>query len=205
MAGKQLPIGAAVLAAGIARRMGRSKLDLTWPLGGSVLGRVLDVLTEGGVDHAVVITGGHRERVERIAADRGIPVVYNPEYETGGMLSSISAALAALEDTPVAGALIMPADHPLVVPETIQAIIAAWRGRPDCIWAPSYERRRGHPILIPRAHWQTLVSEEGQQGLRSFLGRREAQIEHLDVPDPGIRLDIDDSDAYLRLRDSLDR
>jgi CTP:molybdopterin cytidylyltransferase MocA len=170
--------------------MGRSKLDLAWPLGGSVLGRVLDVLIEGGVDHAIVVTGGHRERVERIAA---------------GMLTSISAGLATLEDTPVGGALIMPADHPLVVPETVQAIIAAWRDRPDCIWIPSYERRRGHPVLIPRAHWQAVVSEEGQQGLRSFLGRREDQIEHLDVPDPGIRMDIDDSDAYLRFKDSLDR
>ena len=59
--------------------------------------------------------------------------------------------------------------------------------------------------MMPRTHWQAVVSEGGQQGLRSFLGHREDQIEHLDVPDPGIRMDIDDSDAYMRFKDSLDR
>ena len=116
-----ISIGAVVLAAGIASRMGRSKLDLDWPIGDSVLGRVLDVLVHGGTDHLVVVTGGHREQIESIALERGIPTVFNPEYDTRGMLTSISIGLATLMETPASGALIMPADHPQVKPETIRA------------------------------------------------------------------------------------
>ena len=61
MAESTISVGAVVLAAGIASRMGRSKLDLDWPTGDSVLGRVLDVLILGGADHLVVVTGGHRD------------------------------------------------------------------------------------------------------------------------------------------------
>lgn len=204
MVAESLPVGALILAAGIARRMGRSKLDLAWPVGGSILGRVLDVVIGGGVKYPVLVSGGHREQVESITFERRIPAVFNPDYETSGMLTSIAIGLAALEATPAGSALIMPADHPLVKPETISALIAAWRDQPERIWIPSHERRRGHPVLVPRDLWLALANEDGHQGLRSFLDRHANRIEHLNVSDAGIRMDIDDQETYQRLMDSFD-
>jgi molybdenum cofactor cytidylyltransferase len=181
--------------------MGRSKLDLPWPQGGTVLGRVLDVLMEGGVDDCVVVTGGHRRRVEKIAAGRKVRVAHNPSYETEEMLASIKVGLRALKDGPVQGVLIMPADHPTVQKDTVAGLIASWQEKPDNIWIPSHQRRRGHPILVPRAYWPAVMSEQGDRGLRSFLDREENRILHLNVDDPGIRMDVDDPAGYDALRD----
>jgi molybdenum cofactor cytidylyltransferase len=181
--------------------MGHSKLDLPWPQGGTVLGSVLDVLIAAGVDDCVVVTGGHRRRVETIAAGRGVRAAYNPAYAAEDMLTSIQVGLAALGTGSAEGAFIMPADHPLVKEKTIAGLIASWRIKPDRIWAPSYKRRRGHPILVPRVFWQALVAEEGGQGLRSFLDRQAGNIEYLNVDDAGIRIDIDDPSRYQELRD----
>lgn len=203
MADQSIPVGAVVLAAGQAKRMGRSKLDLPWPQGGTVLGRVLDVLLDGGVDDCVVVIGGHRRRIEKIATERRVRLVVNPDYQTEEMLTSIHVGLTALESGPAQGALIMPADHPLVHEQTISGIVVHWRTQPDRIWVPSYKRRRGHPILVPRAWWPALLSEKGERGLRSFLDRHAENLEYFNVDDPGIRIDIDDQANYLELRDRL--
>jgi molybdenum cofactor cytidylyltransferase len=183
--------------------MGRSKLDLPWPQGGTILGRVLDVLIEGGVEDCVIVTGGYRERVERIAEAHRVRLTHNPRYQTEQMLTSIEVGLRALETGPAAVALIMPADHPLVRVDTVTGLIAGWRKAPDRIWIPSHKRRRGHPILIPRALWPALILEDGERGLRSFLDHREDSIEHINVDDPGIRMDIDDPVSYEALRDEF--
>lgn len=203
MADRPLPVGAVVLAAGQARRMGRSKLNLPWPRGGTVLGSVLDGLLEAGVEECVVVTGGHRRRIEKIAAERGVRTAYNPAFATQDMLTSIQVGLAALETGSVEGAFIMPADHPLVQARTLAGLIAGWRQSPDRIWVPSFERRRGHPILVPRAHWPAVMVEEGERGLRSFLDRRADLIQYLNVDDAGIRTDIDDPSRYQDLVDSF--
>jgi molybdenum cofactor cytidylyltransferase len=204
MVDQQPPIGAVVLAAGLATRMGRSKLDLPWPRGGSMLGRVLDVLLEGGVDSCVVVTGGHRQEIEKIAADRGVESVFNQDFGEDDMLTSIKVGLAALQSDPAGAALIMPADHPLLQSETVRGLITAWRKQPDCIWIPSYNHRRGHPVMMPRAFWPELASQGGQGGMRTFLSHRESDIEHLNVNDEGVRMDIDDITTYQSLRDLIE-
>lgn len=203
MADHTLPIGALVLAAGQAQRMGRSKLDLPWPQGDTILGRVLDVLLQAGVDDCLVVTGGHRHQVEKIAASRKAGVVHNPDYKTEEMLTSIEVGLKVLENGRMAGALIMPGDLPLVQTDTVTGLIARWREVPESIWVPSYQHRRGHPILIPRSLWAKLIFEKGDRGLRSFLDHHESRLQYFNVDDPGIRTDIDDPVNYEKLKDNL--
>lgn len=194
-------IGAVVLAAGEARRMGRSKLDLE--VGGrSILARLVGTLLEAGASPVVVVTGAHRAMVE--AALEGLPVqlAHNPGYRQGGMLSSLQAGLRSLAVEGLWGALIAPGDYPSVRVETVRALMAAFGETPEKIVIPSYQMRRGHPILVPMADWPAILALGPNETLRDFLKRETRRVRHVCVEDPGVRFDVDTPDDYRRLMEA---
>jgi len=63
-----------ILSAGLSKRMKKSKLTLPWGKS-TVLGTVISAYQEAGINHVIVVTGGHRESVEREALQHNaIPV-----------------------------------------------------------------------------------------------------------------------------------
>jgi molybdenum cofactor cytidylyltransferase len=195
-------VAAIVLAAGESRRMGRPKMTLSWPGGGTVIGQVARTFLGAGCQPVVVVTGGDRGAVEA-ALDR-IPVhmVQNPRYAEGEMLSSIQAGLRSLLPG-VEAALISPGDLPLLRMETIRRVVGAWERSGSPLVAPSFEGRRGHPVLVARSQWPALLALAEGQTLRDFLRARNTAIEHVTVDDPGIRTDLDTPDEYRRAKGSL--
>src|SRR2546423_12290268 len=86
-------ISAVVLAAGLSRRMGRSKplLELN---GRTVIEHVLErVRAVEEVSPIVVVTGHAGERVAAVVRPQPVEIVYNTNYEKGEMLSSVQAGL----------------------------------------------------------------------------------------------------------------
>lgn len=85
-------------------------------------------------------------------------------------------------------ALIALADMPAVQPDTVRALIGAFRqeGRPACPW---HAGRPGHPRLLPRSSWSALLDLKGDEGARQRLDWSLAT--RVDVPDAGVLLDID--------------
>ena len=195
-------VAAIVLAAGESRRMGRPKMTLSWPGGGTVIGQVARTFLGAGCEPVVVVTGGDRGAVE--AALEGIPVhlVQNPRYAEGEMLSSIQAGLRSLLPG-VEAVLISPGDLPLLRMETIRRLVEAWERSGSPLVAPSFEGRRGHPVLVARSRWPALLALAEGQTLRDFLRAPNTAIEHVTVDDPGIRTDLDTPDEYRRAKDSL--
>ncbi len=97
-------IPAIVLAAGLSRRMGRFKLTLPWGAT-TVIGQVVATLAAAGVTEIVVVTGN---RADEVAALAGTParIVFNPDFATGEMLSSIQAGVKAIiSHTPIRASL----------------------------------------------------------------------------------------------------
>ncbi len=85
-------ISAIVLAAGLSRRMGRFKLTLPWGAT-TVIGQVVATLEAAGVAEIVVVTGNRADEVAAALAGTGAQIVFNPDFATGEMLSSIQAGL----------------------------------------------------------------------------------------------------------------
>lgn len=194
-------IAAVLLAAGQSIRMGRSKLELPWKNGQSIISHVVEVFLQGGASPVLVVTGGMSEAIEASLRGKEIEFAHNPDYATGGMLSSIKGGLRALEARAIEAALISPADLPLLRPTTVRRIIQAWENNAPPILAPSYEERRGHPVLVAKMEWEAILRLGDDQTLRDFLRQREREISYLIVDDPGVLYDLDTPEEYRKAMD----
>ena len=192
----QKRVTAVVLAAGESKRMGRTKQLLPWGET-TVLGQTLDNLAASLVHDVVVVTGYKRQAMDQIAAAHGAATVHNPEYATGEMLSSLQAAVQALPQNRSA-VLVVLADQPMLAPATIdQLLVAYWQGRGSLV-APSYDGRRGNPVLIDRAHFQELLALSPGDAPRALLRRHPSSLYQVPVEDPAVLRDLDQPEDYQR-------
>jgi len=189
-------IAAVLLAAGQSRRMGRPKMTLPWKDDQTIIAHVAQVFLDAGAFPIVVVTGADRERVERSLQGLPVRTVYNQDHAGGEMLSSVQVGLQCLDVDEIEAAAVAPGDLPYLKPETVMALLERWRARASMLLAPSYERRRGHPMLLARAEWPGVMSLERGKTMRDFFRARAQEIEYLVVDDPGVLADIDTPGQY---------
>lgn len=186
-------VAAILLAAGKSRRMGTCKQLLQLD-GKPVMVHCLETLFSGGVADVIVVVSTSQEDVARVAGRYPVQVVCNTNPE-GDMASSVRTGRDALPSAST-GVLIALSDYPLITPETISCTIEAQRQQPDRIIIPSYNGRRGHPSLFPRPLLDELVQT---LTLRDLLLNHPDKIQHLEVQDPGILMDMDTPDDFRRI------
>jgi molybdenum cofactor cytidylyltransferase len=191
--GAPAPVGTVILAAGLSTRMGRFKLTLPWD-GTTVIGRVVQILVEAGLEDIVVVTGHRAGDVTKALTGVAVREAYNPGYGTGEMLSSIRVGLAALRGEAMA-ALVCLGDQPQIEVATVRAVLAT--GREDGwrrLVVPSYGLRAGHPILLPRGIWPRVLAATGT--LRDVLKAQHEEIRYVAVGTPTVLADLDTPQDY---------
>lgn len=194
---KQLKIAALVLAAGSSARMGRLKALL--PLGQStLLEETVQRFLAAGIEDIRVVVGHKAEEIIPVLARSNVAWILNPNHERG-MLSSILAGIEGLDET-VEAFFVIPADIPLVKPETIRTLTEGFPGNRPMVVYPCMQGRRGHPPLISIACMAEKPSWDYPGGLRAFLGRFEKHAAEVDVIDQGILADCDTPLDYQRIR-----
>ena len=184
---------AIVLAAGLSRRMGRFKLTLPWG-DRTVIGQVVATLEAAGSEEIVVVTGHRSAEITATLAGTTAQVIFNPDYASGEMSSSIRAGLRAL-DAGVAATLLCLGDQPQMEAGTVRAVLAAgaaedWQN----IVIPSYRMRAGHPILLPAWLWPEILNCAGT--LRDVMTAHRARTHFLVVDTPAILADLDTPEDY---------
>lgn len=97
-----------------------------------------------------------------------------------------------------AAVLVLPVDVPLITTATVAAVIEAYAARRASIVAPSYHGELGHPVLVARPLFHSIMTEPLEQGLRSLLENHHDDIDAVPVDDPGTLIDIDTTDDYER-------
>jgi len=158
-----------VLASGRGERFrasGGAQHKLAAPLGGKpVLERTLDAVRASGLPW-------HLE-------DAGHP----------GMGDSIAAAVRATVDA--AGWLVLPADLPLVRPDTLRRVAEALSS--TAAVQPQHEGRRGHPVAFGAGAREALLALTGERGAAPVLQalRARGEVRDLVVDDAGTVTDID--------------
>lgn len=187
-------IGALVLAAGRSSRMGELKQLL--PLGDTCF--LEDALRKyGAFAHELVAAiGWQGEAIRRAIPECGFRYRLVEGWEEG-MGASLREGVEALGD--VDRFLVTNCDLPLVEPETIARLLEAAGRHPEQIIVPRFQGRNGHPVVFPRCLAGLLREAKGDQGGREIL-RRQGFLP-VDLEDPGICLDIDVYDDYLKIRE----
>ncbi len=185
-----------VLAAGKATRMGRTKQLLPFR-GKSVLEWVVDHALASGLHRVVVVLGHDAELLEPLLRERDVTVVVNPQYGEG-QSSSLKAGLDALTDETEA-ALFLLGDQPLVTPEIIDRILAAYAASPSPIVMPVCEGRRGNPVLLDRETFPAILNLSSDCGARGIFAQYAGRILAVPVESRAILADIDTEEDYQRL------
>jgi len=190
-------VGAVVLAAGRSQRMGQNKLLL--PLEGvPIVARVVGEVLGAGVRPVVVVTGHEAEAVRAALVGQPVGFVHNPDYASG-LAGSLRVGLGALGD--VDGALIVLGDMPLVTRHHIGALVRAFDPDGDhTIYVPTWERKRGNPILWARRHFGEMSAIAGDVGAKGLLDEHADAIELVPVDDAGVTVDVDTPQAFDDLR-----
>ncbi len=171
---------AVVLAAGASRRMGFPKTQLLWK-GETYLGRLVRIL--GALAPVTVV----------LREDLPVPgarVLVNPDPERG-MLSSLQIGMAEAPGPVV----FTPVDFGHVREETVQGLVAAYRGQP--VFNPQFDDRRGHPTIISAETVRGLLAMPPTGNPKDLL--RTLEPGWFACSDPGILRDVDDPETYRKV------
>jgi CTP:molybdopterin cytidylyltransferase MocA len=171
-----------LLAAGEGSRLGQPKALVE--IGGEPLARRgVALLRDGGAAPVVLVSGA-------VAVDLpGVLGVHNPQWRSG-MGSSLAAGLRAVPERCDA-AVIALVDQPLIGPEAVRRLIAAYEAGASVAVA-AYQGVSRNPVLIARAHWAAVIAlAVGDTGARPFLRAHPELVTTVECGDTGRPDDVD--------------
>jgi molybdenum cofactor cytidylyltransferase len=183
---------AIVLAGGAGARFGGAKLTAPWREGVLVDG-ALAAAFAAPVRSVILVTGADDKvapAAEALAQRLGqlprLHVVQAVDHAEG-MAATLRAGVRALSDSAV-GAFVFLGDMPLI-PHGILSKLAEALAAGAPAAAPSFEGKRGHPVLFGASLFGDLDALTGDEGGRSILTRVGAVL--LETDDPGVLFDVD--------------
>jgi molybdenum cofactor cytidylyltransferase len=190
-------IAGLILAAGESSRMGTDKAALTYR-GRTFLELMVQTLREINLERIVVVLGHHAQEIQQQIKLEAAQVVVNPDYRSG-QTSSLQAGLRSLFADDLEAIILCLVDHPAVCAETVRRIVATFRQCGAPVVIPTYQGRRGHPVLIRRQVFRELLDLPAGMGANSVLRRFLPTTQFVEVDDEGVVIDVDDPESYQRL------
>ncbi|MBM3220853.1 MAG: nucleotidyltransferase family protein [Candidatus Rokubacteria bacterium] len=190
-------IAGLVLAAGLSRRMGTSKLVL--PLDGKPLVRWSVERLLPHVDALIVVTPPD-DAALRAALD-GLPVRFavNPHPDAGQGASIAAGATALPADAEAV--IVALGDQPRVPEGVLATLLDVFRRERKPIAAPVYQGTQGTPVIFAASVFDELRAVTGDAGARAVVRRDPGRVAtvRVDAPMPP---DVDTPEDYARLSGS---
>ena len=176
--------------------MGRNKALLPWG-DSTLLEYQLGQLLESRVEDIILVLGHRADELQAVAAK--FPetlVVFNPLYRSGRTSSLLAGVSKVNPETEAV--LVYGVDQPrpaALIDEVIQACAAS----PGGITIPTFQGKRGHPVLFSSAILDEIweISEE-KQGLKEVVRRDSARVKEVAVSSPLTVLDLNTPADYQR-------
>jgi len=190
-------ISGLILAAGTSSRLGHQPKQLLPWRETTLLGWVIRQVEDSPLDEVVVVLGHEEGEIRHHLAPMRAKCVAAADFHQG-CTASIRAGLEAIDPQAEAVILIL-GDQPGLVPETITAVIEAWRRLQTPVVRPSYGGLAGHPMLFTRPLFGHLKALHGDKGVWKLLEANPAWVGalELDRPFPG---NVNTWEDYARLR-----
>ncbi len=188
-------MGAILLAAGAASRMGRLKQLLPYR-GKTLLEHAVDQAIAAGFSPIVAVIGASAEQVRKKLAGYPVVLVENSAWESG-MGSSLALGVRHLPASgPVA---VLLGDQPLVTAVHLRAMLAAFEGaNRQRIVAAFYNEALGVPAVFPASLLPALQSLKPEAGARALLRDPSQNIHPFPLPEAAA--DIDTPEDFARLK-----
>jgi len=199
-------IACIVLAAGQSRRMGaNNKLHL--PVDGvPLLRRTVKTLQDSELGEMIVVLGYQSQSTHTLLDGLAVRTAYNEAYLSGQM-TSVHCGLSALKKS-CAGVMIALGDQPALSVAEINYLIKAYHKRNNAeVIVPTFQGARGNPIVISQQCRSDIVSGKRNLGCRKFIENNPDLVEMVEMPGPGVIIDLDtplEYDNYCSSRQAED-
>lgn len=188
---------AVILAAGLSRRLGRSKQLLPWR-GTTLLGYTIDVVRAAGISDIAVVLGHDAAAVRTAVADRPVVFIDNPEYASGQGTSVACGARWAQQRT-YQRVVFLPCDQPLLTAAHLGTLLAAHPAADACM--PVVAQQPTSPVVWARHTLELLTTLRGATGGRQLFATGMVVPTYVDFDAPELLRDIDTPEDYAALCD----
>ena len=176
--------------------MGTQKLLLPFQ-GKTMIGKVIQNIADSEVDNTLVVVGSHRDDIINVIGRLDIGICFNENYKRG-MLSSVKCGIRSLPASCEA-VMIFPGDQPMIPAEAINTVIKAYMNSGKGIVIPTFQKKRGHPLLIDRKYFEEVEKLDENEGLRELAKIFIEDVFEVETDQEGILKDIDTKEEYKEI------
>lgn len=191
-------VSAILLAAGQSRRMGKLN-KLTLPVAGvPLLRHVATTLLNSNLQEIVVVVGHESQTARDVLRDLPLTLVQNDRYQDGQM-TSVYRGMEALSGS-CGGVMVCLSDQPLLEVQDLNRLVNAFLHRcPTSVLVPSYQGRRGNPVIMAYEHRDAIVGGDRNLGCKKLIEKNPQLVTALEMDNDHVVFDLDTPADYQRL------
>ena len=188
-------VAALMLAAGYSRRFGADKRRLVLADGRSLLAASL-ALPCSMVEEVWLVLRPD-ESIAELGLPASIKLVQHPLTAQGMGHSLAAGAECLLAESNADAVAVFLADMPSIHRDSLETLIA--HSSANTIVLPSYQGKRGHPVLFGRDFWPQIATLSGDTGAKPVLQHNAEALHIVELDDPGVLQDIDTPADLIQL------
>lgn len=190
-------IGAVIVAAGLSSRMKNFKPLLTVD-DTALIEMVIKNFQSVGVSDIIIVTGYRSCDIEQKLSGSSVKFVKNEHYESTHMFDSICLGLEESKKHSDY-VFLTPADSPFVQKYTLNKMVEEIKKDEYSLIQPCFKEINGHPVLMKNDAIEQVLKHDGLDGLRGAISNMGNQYKNMKFIDPGIVMDADMPNEYLKL------
>jgi molybdenum cofactor cytidylyltransferase len=189
-------LAAAILSAGESRRMGTPKALLPYR-GSTFLQHLIEVTRHPRIGLTRIVLGAGADVIRDTLRLDEASVVINDDWEKG-QLSSIQTAVRSLSAAGTEGMILCPVDHPLVSANLVARLIEEFDSSGKLVVLPTYQGRRGHPLIFRASLYDELLQASAEVGARQVVWAHQEEVLEVATEEEGIILNLNDPETLRK-------
>lgn len=190
-------IAGVILSAGEGSRMGSVPKALLTLKGRPFIEIISHNMSLAGIDNIYTVIGYHGDVIKSHLSLKKETILINHTPELG-QLSSLHVAIKHMAPE-VSAIMVTLVDLPLIKIKTYSNLIKEWSEKPDMIYIPVCNGRKGHPVIFPKKFFPELLNTPMNLGARAVVNSNQDSVIKCEYDDPGIFTDIDTEEDYNRI------
>ncbi len=165
--------------------------------GATFLEHLIEITRHPRVGIIRIVLGAGADAIrDQLRLDRA-SIVVNEEWEKG-QLSSIQAAVRSLPLGETEGMILCPVDHPLVSAKLVARLIEEFDSSGKRVILPTYQGRRGHPLIFRASLYDELLNCSPELGARQVVWAHADAVAEVPTEEEGIALNLNDPETLRK-------
>jgi molybdenum cofactor cytidylyltransferase len=100
--------------------------------------------------------------------------------------------------------MICPVDHPLISPRLVEELIRGFDSQRRAVTLPTYQGRRGHPVIFRRDLFDELQQASAGIGAREVVWAHPNDVAEVPVDEEGVVLNLNDPEVLAKVNRTKD-